>query len=148
MNLVKFEPFGLRSFRNEFNKLFDFENELTFNSSFSLNPKSDVWETEDKVIVEIECAGLPLKDLDISVEGRNLTVKGEKKKEFEKTKNNFHLMERSYGSFYRSFSLPTFVSNDNINATYKNGVVRIEMLKKEEYKPRKIEIKELTEGSD
>ncbi len=151
MNLMKYEPtslfnepfFGIRPFRDDLSKLFDFNLEPM---TAAWKPKVDLWEQDDKVIVEAECAGLGKDDLDISVEGKTLTIQGEKRNQSEYAKNGYQYMERSFGTFKRSFGLPSVVNPETIQATYKNGVVRIEMEKREEYKPKKIEIKELTEG--
>ncbi len=104
-------------------------------------PAVDVSETADKVTVKAEVPGMDAKNIDISLSGDLLTIKGEKKSEREEKKENYHLVERSYGSFSRSLRLPAAVVADKIEATYKKGVLTITCPKKEEAKPKAIEIK-------
>jgi len=104
-------------------------------------PSVDVSETEDKVVVKAEVPGMDAKDIDISLSGDMLTIKGEKKAETEEKGENFHLLERSYGSFSRSLRLPVGVEAEKIEAAYKQGVLTITCPKKEEVKTKAIEIK-------
>lgn len=104
-------------------------------------PSVDVSETEDKVVVKAEVPGMEAKDIDISLSGDVLTIKGEKKAEKEESGENFHLVERSYGSFSRSLRLPVGVEADKIEASYKQGVLTVTCPKKEEVKTKAIEIK-------
>ena len=104
-------------------------------------PAMDVAETADKVVVKAEVPGMEPKDIDITLSGEILTIKGEKKSEREEKKENYHLVERSYGSFSRSLKLPAAVDADKIEASYKQGVLTITCPKKEEVKPKAIEIK-------
>lgn len=104
-------------------------------------PAVDVSETADKVVVKAELPGIDAKDIDISLSGDILTIKGEKKSEREEKKENYHLVERSYGSFSRSLRLPAAVDADKIEAGYKQGVLTVTCPKKEEIKPKAIEVK-------
>ncbi|MBM4274293.1 MAG: Hsp20/alpha crystallin family protein [Deltaproteobacteria bacterium] len=104
-------------------------------------PAIDVSETADQVVVMAEIPGIEVKDIDISLTGDMLTIKGEKKSEREEKKENYHLVERSYGSFSRSLKLPAAVDADKIEAKYDKGVLTIACPKKEEVKPKAIEIK-------
>jgi len=104
-------------------------------------PAVDVSESDDKITVKAEVPGLEAKDIQISLVGDVLSVKGEKKSEREEKKENYHLVERSYGSFSRSLKLPASVDADKIEATYKQGVLTVECPKKEEVKPKAIDIK-------
>jgi HSP20 family protein len=104
-------------------------------------PAVDVSETADKVVIKAEVPGMEAKDIDISLSGDVLTVKGEKKSEREEKKESYHLVERSYGSFTRSLRLPAAVEADKIQANYKRGVLTITCPKKEEAKAKAIEIK-------
>jgi HSP20 family protein len=104
-------------------------------------PAVDISESDDKITVKAEVPGLDAKDIQISLVGDVLTVKGEKKSEREEKKENYHLVERSYGSFSRSLKLPATVDADKIEATYKQGVLTLECPKKEEVKPKTIDIK-------
>ncbi len=104
-------------------------------------PAVDVSESDDKVTVKVELPGLDAKDIDISVTGEVLTVKGEKKSEREEKKENYHLVERSYGSFSRALKLPATVEVDKIEAKYEKGVLTVACPKKEPVKPKAIEVK-------
>jgi len=104
-------------------------------------PAVDVSETADKITVKAEVPGMDAKDIEISLVGDTLSIKGEKKAEREEKGENYHLVERSYGSFSRSLKLPAAVDADKIEATYKQGVLTVTCPKKEEVKPKAIEIK-------
>ncbi len=106
-------------------------------------PAIDVVETDDAITVKAELPGLSGHDLKVSLTGDLLTIKGEKKEEKEEKTMNFHRVERSYGSFERSIKLPVAVKNDEIHATFKDGVLSIELPKSRHSKtiPVKIDIK-------
>jgi HSP20 family protein len=104
-------------------------------------PAVDVKETAEAVVVKAEVPGMDAKEINISVTGDVLTIKGEKKSEREEKEENYHLVERSYGSFSRSLTLPAAVDLDNIEAKYDQGVLTVTCPKKEEIKPKAIEIK-------
>ncbi len=104
-------------------------------------PAVDVAETADKVVVKAEVPGMEPKDIDITLSGEILSIKGEKKSEREEKKENYRLVERSYGSFSRSLRLPAAVDVDQIEAKYDKGVLTVTCPKKEEVKPKAIEIK-------
>ena len=92
-------------------------------------------------MVKAEVPGMDAKEINISVTGNMLTIKGEKKSEREEKEENYHLVERSYGSFSRSLTLPAAVDVDKIEAKYDQGVLTVTCPKKEEVKPKAIEIK-------
>jgi len=104
-------------------------------------PAMDVKETAEAVVVKAEVPGIDAKDINISMTGDVLTIKGEKKSEREEKEENYHVVERSYGSFARSITLPGAVDLDNIEAKYDKGVLTVTCPKKEEVKPKAIEIK-------
>jgi len=104
-------------------------------------PAMDLSETADKVVVKAEVPGMEPKDIDISLSGDLLTIRGEKKSEREEKKENYHLVERSYGSFSRSVRLPAAVNADKIEARYEKGVLTITCPKKEKVKPKAIDVK-------
>jgi len=104
------------------------------------NPSVDVTEDQDSVVVKAEMPGLNKDDVKISVQDNVLTLKGEKKQEKEEKDKDYHRIERSYGSFCRSFQLPTTVRADEIKANYKDGVLSIILPKTEEVKPKEIPI--------
>jgi len=145
MALMKWTPFGdLSMFRREMDRLF----ERCFGESPSLNfpgvggmPRLDLAETKDSVTVKAELPGLEAKDLDISISGQTLTIKGEKKQEKEEKDEHRHLVERSYGAFSRTVALPAPVASDKIKATFKSGVLVITLPKTEDAKRKAIPIK-------
>ncbi|OAQ21152.1 Hsp20/alpha crystallin family protein [Thermosulfurimonas dismutans] len=108
---------------------------------FEWAPAVDVSETEEAVVVRADVPGLEPEDLEISLSGNFLTIKGEKKQEREEKKENFYRMERLYGSFVRSIELPAEVEADKVEATYKNGVLKIVLPKKAEAKGKTIKVK-------
>ncbi|MGO8990193.1 MAG: Hsp20/alpha crystallin family protein [bacterium] len=94
-------------------------------------PSLDVAETKNELVVKAEVSGMDAKDIDISLSDGMLTIKGEKKQEKEEKEADYHLVERSYGSFTRFFQLPTGVQSDKISASYKNGVLTVILPKSE-----------------
>jgi HSP20 family protein len=104
-------------------------------------PSLDVAETKNEIVVKAEVPGLDPKDIDISLSDGLLTIKGEKKQEREEKEENYHLVERSYGSFTRSIRLPNEVQSDKIKASYKNGVLKVVLPKSEEAKKKEVKIK-------
>jgi HSP20 family protein len=145
MAIVRWRPFGdMVSIQDEMNKLFDdFLGRPLMRTEWSegvWNPSVDISETKDNVIIKAEMPGLSKEDVKISVHDNMLTLTGEKKQEKEEKETNYHRVERNYGAFSRSFTLPTSVKNDNIKATYKDGVLSITLPKTEEVKPKEIPI--------
>ena len=104
-------------------------------------PSLDVAETKNDVVVKAEIPGMDPKDIDISLTNGLLTIKGEKKEEREEKEKDYHLVERSYGTFTRWIRLPKEVQRDKINASYKNGVPTVTLPKSEEAKKKEIKIK-------
>jgi HSP20 family protein len=103
-------------------------------------PAVDIYETENEVVLTAEIPGIEEKDIEIKVEDNTLTLKGERKFEKETKEENYHRIERAYGSFFRSFTLPTYVDQDKVEAEHENGVLKIRMPKRAELKPRKVKI--------
>ena len=103
-------------------------------------PPVDIYETENELVLRADVPGLQDKDIDVRVENNTLTIRGERKFEKDVNEENFLRVERSYGSFTRSFSLPNTVSHENIRAEYRNGVLTLHMAKREESKPKQINI--------
>jgi HSP20 family protein len=103
-------------------------------------PSVDIYENENEVVLAAEIPGVDEKDVEIKVEDNNLTLRGERKFEKETKEENYHRIERSYGSFFRSFSLPSYIDQDRIEAEHENGVLKIRMPKRVELKPRKVKI--------
>jgi HSP20 family protein len=104
-------------------------------------PPVDVVERENDFLVKAEVPGVEKNDVKITVQNDVLTIKGERKKEHEKKGENYHRIERSYGTFQRSFTLPSSIVSDKIEATYDNGVLLVSLPKLEESKPKSIEVK-------
>jgi HSP20 family protein len=104
-------------------------------------PSLDLSETKNDLVVKAELPGIDPKDIDISLANDVLTIKGEKKQEREEKEEDYHLIERSYGAFTRSIRLPREVQSDKINASYKNGILRVILPKSEEAKKKEIKIK-------
>jgi HSP20 family protein len=104
-------------------------------------PAIDVSETPKQIVVKAEIPGMEAKDMDISLNGRVLTLKGEKKSEQEEKEENYHRVERRYGAFSRSFELPTDVDANKVKASYKDGVLKLSLPKTKEQSVKKIEIK-------
>ena len=140
MTVVRWNPwrdFGslARTFDRSFDRSEDF--------SGTWSPPVDIFDNDGEIVLKAELPGLEKEDIDISVEDNLLTVRGERKREKEVTDNDKGVFrsERAFGSFSRSFTLPTTVAMDKINASYKNGVLTLSLPKAEEAKPRQIAIK-------
>ena len=103
-------------------------------------PAVDIYEDEQKIVLKLEVPGQKQEDFDIQLEKNTLTVRGERKLEKEEKEENFHRIERRYGSFFRSFTVPTTVNHEGIKASYDAGVLRIELEKKAESKPKQIKV--------
>jgi HSP20 family protein len=101
----------------------------------------DVFETQDEITVNASIPGMKPEDIDISVTGDTLTIKGETQEEKEEKDGNYHLRERRYGAFQRSVVLPTLVNADKAEAEFKNGVLTLTLPKVEEVKPKSIKVK-------
>jgi HSP20 family protein len=104
-------------------------------------PPVDIFEREDQLVIRAEVPGVQKEDMDVRIENGVLTLHGERKEEKEATDVNTHLMERVYGSFTRSFSLPTTVDSTRVTASYKDGVLEVAVPKAETAKPKQVEIK-------
>jgi len=103
-------------------------------------PPIEVFEKEDKFVVKAELPGIKEEDIDVSVVGDTLTVKGERKTETEVKEEDYYCCERSYGSFFRSIALPSTVDAKKIEASYENGVLEVSLPKAAEVKPKKISV--------
>ena len=142
MAITRWDPFrDVIALQNRVNSLFremnEGDNPLT---TASFVPAVDIYEDAKKVVLKLEVPGMEEKDLDIRVENNTLTVKGERKLEKEETEENFHRIERRYGSFYRAFTLPSTVDTENVQASYNAGVLKLELNKKPEAQPKQIKV--------
>jgi len=142
MVVNRWDPFReVAALQNRVNSLFrDFNEGESSLTTTNFIPPVDIYEDEKKIVLKLEVPGIPEKDLDVSVEINALTVKGERKFEKEEKEENFHRIERHYGSFFRAFTLPTSVETDNIDAKYENGVLKLELKKKPEAQPKQIKV--------
>lgn len=145
MAITRWRPFrDLLSIQDEMNRLFDdFFGRPVTRAGWTEEawcPCVDVSETKDNVIINAEIPGMSKEDVKVSVQDNILTLSGEKKQEREQKDANYHRIERSYGSFSRSFTLPTSVQPDKVKATYKDGMLKITLPKSEEVKPKEIPI--------
>ena len=100
----------------------------------------DVYEDEHNLVLKLEVPGMNEEDLKVSVENNTLTVSGERKFEKEEKEENFHRIERRYGSFTRTFRLPNTVDQENVDASYDKGILKITLGKRAEAKPRQIKV--------
>jgi len=142
MAITRWDPFrDVVALQNRVNSLFreisEDDNPLT---TASFVPAVDVYEDAKKVVLKLEVPGMEEKDLDIRVENNTLTVKGERKFEKDEKEENFHRIERRYGSFYRAFTLPSTVDTQNVEASYNAGVLKLELNKKPEAQPKQIKV--------
>ena len=147
MSLAHLDPFAeLASLNDQMNRVFRnvrssqerSPEEYLVSSGFA--PPVDVYEDEHNITLKIEVPGIDEKDIDVRIENSVLTVHGERKFEKEEKEENFHRVERQYGSFTRSFTLPSTVDPDQIRANYDKGILRISLAKKAEAKPKQIKV--------
>ena len=106
----------------------------------TLAPPVDIYEDEHNIVLKIEVPGIDEKDIDVSIQNNTLTVRGERKIEKDEKEENFHRVERHYGSFTRSFTLPSSVDPGQVNARCDKGVLKISLAKKAEAKPTQIKV--------
>jgi HSP20 family protein len=142
MAITRWDPFReVASLQNRVNSLFrDFTEGESSLTTASFVPAVDVYEDAQKVVLKLEVPGIEEKDLDVRVENNTLTIKGERKFDEEEKEENFHRIERRYGSFYRAFTLPSTVDTEKIGASYNAGVLKLELKKKAEAQPKQIKI--------
>jgi len=137
---IKFAPFtdvdempGMKHFQDAVNRLF------TYPASRPWTPAVDILETENDLLLTMDVPGISMSDVEIRLENNNLNIQGQRK--FEQVNGKgYHRIERSYGSFARSFTLPNTVDTERVRADYKNGVLTITLPKKEVAKPRTIRV--------
>jgi len=154
MAIIRWDPFrDLMTLRERMNRLF----EDAFSSargeerdiiSSSWAPAVDIYEDENQLVVTAEVPGIDEKDIEIKVEDSTLSIQGERKMEKETKEENYHRIERAYGSFYRSFTLPNYIDQDKIQAEHQNGILKITLPKKPELKPRKVKILKPAESKE
>ena len=146
--LTRWEPFRefstMQDRMNRMNRLFresyspDGPEEALTTTSFA--PPVDIYEDEHNISLKLEAPGIDEKDIDVRIEGNTLTVHGERKIEKEEKEENFRRIERQYGAFTRSFTLPSSVDPGEVSAHYDKGVLKINLAKKAEAKPKQIKV--------
>jgi HSP20 family protein len=145
MAIVRYDPFrDLRTLQEEVNRLFSTNLTRSFGDEGIARgawaPSVDIYENKDQIVLEAELPGMKQDDFDLSIENNVITLRGERKFEKVDETDNYHRVERSYGSFTRSFTLPQTVSAEGATAEYTNGVLRVTLPKREETKARRIQV--------
>jgi HSP20 family protein len=136
MSLTHFDPFAnIRLFEDAFTRLLA---EPQANRPWS--PAVDIFETENELVLKADLPDIDQKNIDVRVENQTLTIAGERKFEKQDSGKGFHRIERSYGTFVRSFAVPNTFDTENIAAEYKNGVLTVQLPKKEAAKPRQVKV--------
>jgi len=143
MPVVRWDPFAeVAAVQERLNRIFN--DRLRAQGEESLTgtmlPPVDIYETPEALVLKADLPGLSLEDLDVRVENNTLTIQGERQQEKEVRQEEFHRVERAYGAFSRSFSLPNSVDPEKIEATYEGGVLRLSLAKREETKPKQIKV--------
>lgn len=145
MNIVRTDPFReLRSLQDEMTRLFTgvtpsrVGREDMFSGEWL--PKVDVYENRENLVLEAELPGMARDDFELTIENNVLTLSGSRKFEKRSENDNYHRVERAYGSFTRSFTLPATVTADGAKAEFNNGVLTVKLAKREETRARKIEV--------
>ena len=142
--LTRWDPFReFSTLQDRMNRLFhdsfgDSREEALTTTAFA--PPVDVYEDEHNVTLKIEVPGIDEKDIDVRIENNTLTVHGERKFEKDEKEENYRRVERQYGSFTRTFTLPNTVETENVSANYDKGVLKIKLAKKAEAKPKQIKV--------
>jgi HSP20 family protein len=141
--ITRWDPFReFSTLQDRMNRLFrdSFGEGQEALSTSTFAPPVDVYEDEHNVTLKIEVPGIDEKDIDVRIENNTLTVHGERKFEKEEKEENYRRVERQYGSFTRSFTLPNTVDPENVQANYEKGVLKIKLAKKAEAKPKQIKV--------
>jgi len=145
MAIIRWDPFReMVTLREKMNRLFEDavtgqrEDRDLVSSTWS--PAVDIYETENGIVLTAELPGIEDKDIAVKLEDNSLTLKGERQFQKETKEENYHRIERSYGSFYRSFTIPPYVDQEKIKAEHEHGVLKIFLPKKHESKPRAVKV--------
>ena len=140
MNLMRFDPYReIASLQDRLNRVFG-QTERRDESLAAWAPPVDIAEEKDRILITAELPGFQENDISIQTENGMLTLSGERKFEKETAEKAYHRIERSYGQFVRSFSLPNNVDREKIRARFVNGLLQVELPKREDAKPRTIKI--------
>ena len=151
MTITRWDPFqNLATLQDQVNRLFEVPLAGRHAESSTLTawaPAVDIYETENELVIKADLPDMNEKDLDIRVENNMLTIRGERKFEQKVKEDNYLRIERTYGSFSRSFGLPNTVNTEAIKAEYKNGVLTVELPKRAESKPKQVKVNVTTNGN-
>jgi HSP20 family protein len=151
MSITRWDPFrNVATLQEQVNRLFENSAQAGRADNSALTswaPAVDIYETENELVLKADLPELNEKDLDIRVENNMLTIRGERKFEQKVKEENYLRIERTYGSFSRSFALPNTVNTEAIKAEYKNGVLSVELPKRAESKPKQVKIN-VTNGNN
>jgi len=142
-SVIRWEPFrNVNSLQEQFSRLFDtsFPGRSSESDLTTWAPAVDIQETENELVLKADLPGIEEKDIDVRIENNTLTIRGERKFEKQVNEDNYLRVERSYGSFSRSFSLPNTINTEAISAEYKNGVLTVQMPKRAESKPKQVKV--------
>ncbi len=140
--LTRYEPFReMARLSEEMSRLFGDERLLKTGESVGWTPGCDIYEDDESVMLRFELAGVDPKDVDVRFENGVLTIHGDRKLEKEDKRENYHRVELQYGTFTRSFTLPTTVDAEHIRAESKQGVLSVTLPKRTDAKPRAIQVK-------
>jgi HSP20 family protein len=133
---------GFSGLQEQVNRLFEgsFPRRADNSALTTWAPAVDIYETENELVVKADLPDVNEKEIDVRVENNTLTVRGERKFQEKSEKDNFLRVERTYGAFSRSFSLPNTVNNEAIQADYKNGVLTVTLPKRAESKPKQVKV--------
>jgi HSP20 family protein len=149
-SVIRWEPFrNVNSLQEQFSRLFDtsFPGRSSESDLTTWAPAVDIQETENELVLKADLPGVEEKDIDVRIENNTLTIRGERKFEKQLNEDNYLRVERSYGSFSRSFSLPNTINTEAIKAEYKNGVLTVQLPKRAESKPKQVKVNvEATNG--
>jgi HSP20 family protein len=145
--LTRWQPFReITSLQERVNQLFNdvfseiASPDLSSLTSFSVAPRTDVYEEDDRILFEMEMPGMREEDVHLTLEGNTLSISGERKIENDRKPDRYQRVERYYGSFSRTFTLPATVDPDSVEAKYEHGILHVSMAKKANARPRQIKV--------
>jgi HSP20 family protein len=149
-SITRWDPFHtLSGLQEQVNRLFEtsFQAGADNSALTTWAPAVDIYEAENELVLKADLPDINEKDLDIRVENNLLTIHGERKFEQQVKQENYLRVERAYGTFSRSFSLPSTINTEAIQAEYKNGVLTVQLPKRSEAKPKQVKINVATNGN-
>lgn len=142
-SMIRFSPSTeLRRLQREIDQIFNgmYPGAEEDAETMQWTPRVDLSETDDAYLIHMDVPGIKREDLEINYQDGTLTIRGHRQESHEEERGSVVRMERSYGRFFRSFSLPTSIQTENISASYEDGVLKINVPKAEESKPKRIEL--------